>query len=117
MAQQHKISVQTYEVPIYPPIANVAHISGDVRLALNVAADGTITNVKVVSGPLMLVQSAKDAIIKWRFHCDDCNYGASFTHEFVLGYRLNHEKREQVLQFPNKMMLYAPELLIMSTSS
>src|SRR3954463_16201471 len=82
-AQEHKISVQKYEVPVYPPIARVAHISGDVKLSLEIAPDGTVTTARVLSGHPMLVTSATEAIKKWRFHCDDCRLGGGFSHSIT----------------------------------
>jgi outer membrane biosynthesis protein TonB len=58
VAQQHKISVQKFEAPKYQPIAIQARIQGEVILALEVAADGSVTDVKVLSGHPMLKQAA-----------------------------------------------------------
>src|SRR5438067_796485 len=83
LAQEHKISVQKFEAPKYPPIARQARIQGEVKLALEVAADGSVTDVKVLSGPPLLTQAAIDNARLWRFHCNGCAYGAPFQHTFV----------------------------------
>ena len=53
--------------PLYPPIAKAAHVSGTVVLAATISKQGTITNLRVVSGPAMLQQSALDAVRNWRY--------------------------------------------------
>jgi len=51
--------------PAYPPLANQARISGTVRLAARISADGHIRDLRVMSGHPMLVQSALDAVGQW----------------------------------------------------
>jgi protein TonB len=53
--------------PIYPPIAKAAHITGAVVLHAIISKTGTIENLTVVSGPVMLRQAAIDAISRWRY--------------------------------------------------
>lgn len=53
--------------PVYPAIAKAARISGTVNLAATIGKDGTIQNLRVVSGPPMLQQSALDAVRRWRY--------------------------------------------------
>jgi TonB family protein len=50
---------------VYPPIAKTAHISGTVVLHAIIAKDGTIEQLKVVSGPPLLLKSAMDAVQQW----------------------------------------------------
>jgi TonB family protein len=51
--------------PVYPPIAKAAHISGDVKLELNINASGHVTGGKVLSGPAMLAGAAQDCVRNW----------------------------------------------------
>jgi TonB family protein len=51
--------------PVYPPIAKTAHITGTVVLHAIIAKDGTIEQLKVVSGPPLLLKSAMDAVQQW----------------------------------------------------
>jgi protein TonB len=53
--------------PIYPPIAKTARVSGTVVLQATISKAGTIENLRVVSGPQMLRQSAVDAVRNWRY--------------------------------------------------
>jgi protein TonB len=51
--------------PIYPPLAKQARISGVVRLDAIIGKDGTIQNLKVVSGHPLLVPAAMEAVKQW----------------------------------------------------
>jgi protein TonB len=53
--------------PVYPPIAKAARIQGTVVLHAIIAQDGTVQELKYVSGPPLLVQSAMDAVKQWRY--------------------------------------------------
>jgi protein TonB len=53
--------------PVYPPIAKAARVAGTVELQATISKSGTIENLRVVSGPDMLRQSAMDAVRSWRY--------------------------------------------------
>jgi protein TonB len=53
--------------PTYPPIARAARISGTVVLQATISKTGTIENLRVVSGPPMLTQSALESVRAWRY--------------------------------------------------
>jgi TonB family protein len=52
-------------IPVYPRLAIAAHISGTVRLIGIVAKDGTVQQIRVISGPALLVEAALDAVRQW----------------------------------------------------
>jgi protein TonB len=54
-------------MPVYPPIAKAARVSGTVVLEATISKTGTIENLKVMSGPAMLQQAAIDAVRSWRY--------------------------------------------------
>ena len=54
--------------PAYPPLAKTVHSQGVVKLEAIIAADGSIRNLRVVSGPPLLVAAATDAVRQWRYH-------------------------------------------------
>jgi protein TonB len=54
-------------IPMYPPIAKAARVSGTVVLQATISKTGTIENLRVISGPAMLQQSALDAVKSWRY--------------------------------------------------
>ncbi len=53
--------------PVYPEAARSAGIEGLVVLDLVIAADGSVKSLRPVSGPELLVQSAKEAVKSWKF--------------------------------------------------
>jgi protein TonB len=53
--------------PTYPPLARQARIQGSVVLAALIGKDGSIQNLKVVSGHPMLTSSALDAVRQWKY--------------------------------------------------
>jgi len=53
--------------PIYPSIARSARVQGTVTLQATITASGKVANIKVLSGPPMLRQSAVDAVKTWQY--------------------------------------------------
>lgn len=53
--------------PVYPEAARRANLQGVVVLAAVIAADGTVVNIRPVSGPDSLVTPAMDAARWWRY--------------------------------------------------
>jgi protein TonB len=54
-------------IPVYPPIAKAARVSGTVVLQATISKAGTIENLRVIGGPAMLQQAAMDAVRQWRY--------------------------------------------------
>jgi protein TonB len=54
-------------IPQYPAIAKAARIQGTVVLQATISKAGSITNLRVISGPPMLQQAAMDAVRSWRY--------------------------------------------------
>jgi protein TonB len=53
--------------PAYPPLAITARIQGPVVLEAVISKAGAIENLRVLSGPPMLVKAAIDAVSQWRY--------------------------------------------------
>ena len=53
--------------PAYPPLAVQARIQGTVVLQAVIARDGTVRDLRVVSGHPLLVQAAMEAVKQWRY--------------------------------------------------
>jgi periplasmic protein TonB len=53
--------------PAYPAIAKAAGVSGTLVLAAIISKAGAIENLRVVSGPAMLRNSAIEAVQNWRY--------------------------------------------------
>jgi TonB family protein len=61
--QQAKLITQTR--PAYPPLAKQARISGVVHLQAIIAKDGTVADLKVISGHPLLIPAALEAVKTW----------------------------------------------------
>ncbi len=53
--------------PLYPLQAVQMHVQGTVTLQATVAKDGSVSNVKVISGPASLARAASDAVRQWKY--------------------------------------------------
>jgi len=53
--------------PQYPPLARQARIQGTVKLEADISKEGTIENLRVISGHPLLIQAAIDAVKQWRY--------------------------------------------------
>lgn len=53
--------------PDYPPLARSARIQGPVVLQAIISRQGTIENLRVLTGHPMLVRAAIDAVSQWRY--------------------------------------------------
>ncbi len=51
--------------PAYPAMAAAARIQGTVRFAAVIGKDGAVRNLKVLSGPQLLIQAATEAVKQW----------------------------------------------------
>jgi protein TonB len=54
-------------IPVYPPIALAARVQGTVILQATISRAGTIENLRVISGPIMLQNAAMDAVQQWQY--------------------------------------------------
>lgn len=53
--------------PEYPPIARQLKLEGRVELEVSIAPDGSVDNVKVLTGNAALTGAAESAVKHWRF--------------------------------------------------
>lgn len=53
--------------PIYPSLAVQTHMQGTVIIDAVIDENGDIVEMKVVSGPPLLIQSAMDAVRRWKY--------------------------------------------------
>ncbi len=54
-------------VPSYPVLAKMSHIQGTVILAAVIAPDGSVEDLRLISGHPMLVSSALEAVRQWKY--------------------------------------------------
>lgn len=68
ITQDELCCLTTYFVePTYPREARLAHIEGVVKLILVIAADGSIADLRAISGDSLLRDSTLNAVRQWRF--------------------------------------------------
>jgi len=53
--------------PVYPTMARVAKIQGEVRLQATISKTGAIENLRAVSGHPILIPAAMDAVRQWKY--------------------------------------------------
>jgi len=53
--------------PVYPPLASRAHVSGIVVLEATLTAEGTVSEIRVVSGHPLLTEAAIRCVKQWRY--------------------------------------------------
>ena len=56
-----------YVPPVYPPIAQTAHVEGTVILECTIDERGNVRDAKVLRSIPMLDRAALDAVLKWRY--------------------------------------------------
>src|SRR5580704_6679459 len=56
------------EPAVYPPIVQVAHSEGSVRVQFVVGTDGTAKDLTYLSGPPLLMGARSNSIRTWRFN-------------------------------------------------
>lgn len=58
----------SYSKPVYPQAARERKIQGVVRVRFTILKSGAVSNIKIISGPTIFHQSARNAVKKWRFN-------------------------------------------------
>lgn len=59
--------------PIYPPTARSSGVQGDVVVDTTIDRTGKVVKMHVVSGPLMLRESALDSLKRWKYEPSSLN--------------------------------------------
>jgi len=54
-------------MPVYPSFARMTHVQGEVILQTVISPDGSVSAVRVVSGPRLLRGAAVGAVRRWRY--------------------------------------------------
>ena len=53
--------------PVYPPLASRARVNGTVVLEATLTAQGTVEEIRVISGHPLLVEAAIECVKKWQY--------------------------------------------------
>ena len=65
--EQRGRKIVTRVAPVYSDLAKQLHVGGVVKLEVIVRSDGTVKSTRVVGGNPVLINSATDAVAKWKF--------------------------------------------------
>ncbi|MGH9598802.1 MAG: energy transducer TonB, partial [Terracidiphilus sp.] len=57
----------SHAVPTYPALARAMGVEGTVELEATISKTGTIENLRVAAGPVLLQQAALDAVSTWLY--------------------------------------------------
>jgi len=52
---------------VYPPLARSARVTGVVLLQATISTEGTIKDLRVISGHTLLQEAAIEAVKQWRY--------------------------------------------------
>jgi TonB family protein len=66
-AQEEGRKTRNKVVPVYPELARKMNVVGSVKIEVTITPAGVVKTTKVVGGHPLLVDSALDALKKWRF--------------------------------------------------
>jgi protein TonB len=76
--------------PSYPALARRSRVEGDVVVDTTIDATGKVTGMKIISGPAMLQDAARDALRQWRYSPGTLNGQAIPTQmQVTIKFRLN----------------------------
>ncbi|HWY59552.1 MAG TPA: energy transducer TonB [Terriglobales bacterium] len=62
-----RVQLVKAQVPAYPSLSRQMKVEGSVLLQAFIAADGTIQDLRVLSGPAILASAAREAAQHWQF--------------------------------------------------
>ncbi len=89
-APEDQVVLSKLAPPIYPRIAQSAHIQGEVNVTIGVRHDGGVESATFVGGHPMLKQAALDSAEQSLFECHGCSDGFtsySLTYKFEIAPR------------------------------
>jgi TonB family protein len=70
--------------PVYPAIALKMRVEGTVKLDATIDPDGSVSDVKIVSGHQLLAPAAVDAVKKWKYESGNGKATQTVNVEFAL---------------------------------
>jgi TonB family protein len=113
---QPEVVLSKLPQPIYPQMARIAHIQGEVEVKLGIRKDGSIESAVAVSGHPILKQAALDSAQQSQFECQGCSdkvtfYSLIYSFQFATGPSTSPKQNESsgvhVVQSENRVMVFA----------
>jgi TonB family protein len=120
-AVQAGVVLSKLSQPIYPQMARVAAIQGDVEVKLGIRRDGSIESVAAVSGHPILKQAALDSAQQSQFECRACvdevtSYFLTYSFQLATGTyappKPNESGGVNVVQSENHVTIFAEAVRI-----
>ena len=84
---QNGIVIAKLSRPVYPTVARLAHIAGEVELMLGIRQDGSIDSAVIIRGTPVLQRAALESAQQSQFECRGCSEAVtsySLTYTFQL---------------------------------
>jgi len=53
--------------PVYPELARKMNMTGTVKVEITIAADGSVTEVRILGGNPVLAAAVEDAVKQWKY--------------------------------------------------
>ena len=110
---QTGVALSKLSEPVYPPMARIAHIVGDVEVKLGIRRNGSIESAVAVGGHPLLQQTALESAQQSRFECRGCSdevtyYSLTYSFQVATGPRNPNESRKiQVIQSQDRVAIIA----------
>jgi hypothetical protein len=76
--RENEVTLTRLSPPVYPRLALLARIAGDVELIVRVRSDGTVESAEVLAGPPMLRQPALESAQHSEYACGRCDRVTSY---------------------------------------
>lgn len=82
-----QVTLSRLSPPVFPPLARVARVNGEVEIALQVRQDGSVESAAVVKGHPLLKAAALDSARQSEFECRECGEGlTAYTLLYTFAY-------------------------------
>ena len=65
-AQENRKLLKKVE-PVYPELARRMNMTGTVKVEINIAADGSVSDIKILGGNPVLAAAVEDAVKQWKY--------------------------------------------------
>jgi hypothetical protein len=120
------IIFRRFSSPIYPPLASISNIVGDVVLKVSMRTDNSVESLTPVSGDPILIQAALESAKQSQFECRGCG-SSTYSQSFTYSFRISPDKADpccctsrpgvsatqstaKVSQLENHIMITAPPM-------
>jgi TonB family protein len=88
VAEDATLNWVVFSRPVYPQMARIANIQGQVTLEITVNPDGAVTIQKATGHPI-LIEAAKDSVLHSTLVCEGCG-GESHTFPVTYDFKLDN---------------------------